>query len=122
VGKVNAVMDASDQDLRWTPFDGGPGISENGQSLSQCGAELVRERLPWVGVEVSNGLNGSWVGCKDGDMPNSVLIKVQLGLAGGRDEGIYSGLRKHCNVWQFWIICSVVLYSGEIPLSFTERK
>jgi hypothetical protein len=34
----------------------------------------------------------------------------------------YSGLEKHCNVWQFWIICSVVLYNGEISLSFTERK
>src|SRR5229473_922856 len=27
----------------------------------------------------------------------------------------YSELGKHCNVWQFWIICSVVLYSVEIP-------
>jgi hypothetical protein len=34
----------------------------------------------------------------------------------------YSGLGKCCNVWQFWIIYSVVLYSVEIPLSFTERK
>jgi hypothetical protein len=87
MGKVNALMDASDRDLRQTPFDGDSGISENGQSLSQCGAELTRERLPWVGAEISDGLDGSWVGCKDGDVPDSVLIKVQLGLAGGRGEG-----------------------------------
>jgi hypothetical protein len=37
-------------------------------------------------------------------------------------ESKYSGLRKHCNVQQFWIICSVVLYSEELPLSFTEKK
>src|SRR5713226_2725058 len=30
---------------------------------------------------------------------------------------LYSGLGKHCNVWQFWISCSV-----EISLSITERK
>jgi reverse transcriptase-like protein len=34
----------------------------------------------------------------------------------------YSGLGKCCNVWQFWIIYSVVLYSVEITLSITERK
>ncbi len=34
----------------------------------------------------------------------------------------YSGLGKCCNVWQFWISCSVVLYSVEISLSITERK
>ncbi len=33
----------------------------------------------------------------------------------------YSELRKRCNVWQFWIICSVVLYSVKIPLSITEK-
>jgi hypothetical protein len=87
VGKVNAVTDASHRDLRWTPFNGDLGISENGQSLSQCGAELARERLPQVGAEVSDGLDGSWVGCKDGDVPNLVLIKVQLGLAGSGGEG-----------------------------------
>jgi hypothetical protein len=35
---------------------------------------------------------------------------------------IYSGLRKHCNFWQFWITCSVVLYSVDISLSIAERK
>jgi len=39
----------------------------------------------------------------------------------GRDSVSYSGLGKHCNTWQFWIICSVVLYGVEIPLSITER-
>jgi hypothetical protein len=38
------------------------------------------------------------------------------------DPFMYSGLRKHHNVWQFWIICSVVLYSVEITLSITKRK
>ncbi len=39
-----------------------------------------------------------------------------------RGRILYSELGKCCNVWQFWIICSVVLYSVEIPLSITERK
>ena len=37
-------------------------------------------------------------------------------------EPLYSGLRKCCNVWQFWIICSVVLYSVDISLCITERE
>jgi hypothetical protein len=34
----------------------------------------------------------------------------------------YSGLQKHCNVLQFWIVCSVALYGMEITLSIIERK
>jgi hypothetical protein len=34
----------------------------------------------------------------------------------------YSGLQKHCNVLQFRIVCSVVLYGMEITLSIIERK
>jgi integrase-like protein len=34
----------------------------------------------------------------------------------------YSGLQKHCNVFQFWIVCSVALYGMEITLNIIERK
>ena len=34
----------------------------------------------------------------------------------------YSGLQKHCNVWQFWIACDVALYSIGITLSIAEMK
>jgi hypothetical protein len=34
----------------------------------------------------------------------------------------YSGLEKHCNIWQFQIICNVALYRVEIPLSIAEIK
>jgi hypothetical protein len=37
-------------------------------------------------------------------------------------KGNYSGLQKHCNVLQFWIVCSVALYGMEITLSIIERK
>jgi hypothetical protein len=85
--EVDAAMDASDRDLGQTPFNGDPGISENGQGLSQHGAEIARERLPWVGTEVSDGFDGSGVSCKNGDVCDSILVEVQLGLAGGRCEG-----------------------------------
>ena len=35
---------------------------------------------------------------------------------------LYSGLQKHCNVWQFWIACDVALYSMGITLSIVEMK
>jgi hypothetical protein len=63
--EVDAATDASDQDLGQAPFNSDPDISENGQDLSQYGAEIMRERLPWVGMGV----------------------EVQLGLAGCRGEG-----------------------------------
>ncbi len=34
----------------------------------------------------------------------------------------YSGLQKHCNVWQLWIACDVALYSIGITLSIVEMK
>jgi hypothetical protein len=34
----------------------------------------------------------------------------------------YSGLQKRCNVSQFQIVCSVVLYRMEITISIIERK
>jgi hypothetical protein len=34
----------------------------------------------------------------------------------------YSGLQKHCNILQFQIVCSVVLYGMEITLSIIERQ
>jgi hypothetical protein len=38
------------------------------------------------------------------------------------DVVLYSGLQKHCNVLQFWIVCSVALYGMEITLRIIERK
>jgi reverse transcriptase-like protein len=45
-------------------------------------------------------------------------------LNGMLNEGevLYSGLQKHCNVLQFQIVCSVVLYGMEITLSIIEKK
>jgi hypothetical protein len=55
--------------------------------------------------------------------PYYKLAYIELAWGGTKEqEAKYSGLRKCCNVWQFWIICSVVLYSVEITLSITERK
>jgi hypothetical protein len=34
MSKIDAAMDASDQDLRWAPFNNDLDISENGQDLS----------------------------------------------------------------------------------------
>ena len=57
-------------------------VIRDGEDLSQRRAELPRERLPWVGPEVSCGLDGSRVGWQDCDVGDLVLVEVELGLAG----------------------------------------
>jgi hypothetical protein len=68
---------------------------------STVGQGQTVKLLP-VGAEAS--LRVSWL-----SYSRVWIDETEIGIAAGWRR--YSGLGKHCNVWQFWIICSVVLYS-----------
>jgi hypothetical protein len=56
----------------------------------------------------------------DSPYKNTAELSVKW-MSGHHSEGPwYSGLQKHCNVLQFQIVCSVVLYGMEITLSIIK--
>src|SRR5216684_2205391 len=84
--------------------------------IVQCSSSMGQQKVPWALYFlpryncISKGNN-----TKINSLTSYMYIHVCWAIS-------YSGLQKHCNVWQFWIACDVALHSIGITLSIVKIK